>query len=653
MNRIKRLGFFSCIFFVFLAEAPISSGAATVGVVPIQIGFGSSQLHVASTPHLVLVTNTGTKSFSITSVSTALSEFQITSGAPTLLAPGKAAYFAIVFTPDIAQQFTDTFTVTFDSGIATHTVALNGNGKNTAAASTLNLTSLTFSGQPLGTQSASQNIVITNSGTSSLKLTRVDFTGPPYNVTGFTGTTKIGPGNSFTLPVTFIPQALGSMTGSVLLTYDTLPNQAVDLTGTGVAPFKFGVSTYPVLPYATQGAPYQATMLSAGGRGAITWALQPGSSLPSGLTLSNGGLISGTVGSTVATGTYTFTVQGTDSSKPSVPATEELNLPVGAAPGANCPNISWNVAGSSNPLVPLIDLGSNLYLGAESGGLYANGANARPADHDAYGVNLADGIQALDYYGNPSPSGNYALLTLGLSITEYQSAEFLTLANADPEKNSKLILVNGAQGGATANQLSNPTNFFWNNIGSSLLLNAGVTANQVVAVWFDTVDGGPSGTFPSDMTALQSEYETIAQLVLTKFPNVKFMYMTSNNYQGYSNGIGNLDPEPYAYESGFAVKNAIQDQLNGNANLNFDPSKGSVVAPWMSWGPYFWANGLLARSDGLVWTCQDYKADGTHPSSPLGREKAAQMMLNFFKNDDTTNPWFVKPGSRRNQSSHR
>lgn len=644
--------FISSIFGVLLAGTHVSWGAATVGVVPVQIGFGSSQLHVASTPHLILVTNTGTKSFSIVSVSATPSEFQITSGAPTLLAPGKAAYFAIVFTPDIAQPFFGTFTVTFDSGVTTHTVALNGTGKTTAAASTLNGTSLTFSSQPLGTQSASQNIVITNSGTSSFKLTRVDFTGPPYNVTGFTGSTKISPGNSLILPVTFIPQAVGTATGSVLLTYDSLPSQAVDLTATGVAPFKFGISTYPVLPYATQGTPYQATMTSAGATGAVTWVLQPGSSLPSGLTLSSGGLITGTVASTVATGTYTFTVQGTDSSR-SASATEELSLPVSVSPGANCTNITWNVAGGSTPLVPLTDLGTNLYLGAESGGLYANGANARPADHDAYGVNLANGIQALDYYGNPSPSGNYALLTLGLSITEYQSAEFLTVANADPEKNPKLILVNGAQGGATANQLTNPTNFFWNNIGSSLLLNAGVSANQVVAVWLDSVDGGPSGTFPSDMITLQSEYETIAQLVLTKFPNVKFLYMTSNNYQGYSNGIGNLDPEPYAYESGFAVKNAIQDQLNGNANLNFDPTLGKVVAPWMAWGPYFWANGLLPRSDGLVWTCQDYKADGTHPSSPLGREKAAQMMLNFFKNDDTTAPWFVTPGSQRKQSRNR
>jgi len=112
-------------------------------------------------------------------------------------------------------------------------------------------------------------------------------------------------------------------------------------------------------------------------------------------------------------------------------------------------------------------------------------------------------------------------------------------------------------------------------------------------------------------------------------------------YMGYSNGVVNLVPEPLGYETGFAVKNAIQDQVNGNANLNYDPSVGPVLAPWIDWGPYYWANGLLPRSDGLVWTCQDYVQDGTHPSNPVGEIKVATQLLNFLKAADTATPWFL------------
>jgi hypothetical protein len=63
----------------------------------------------------------------------------------------------------------------------------------------------------------------------------------------------------------------------------------------------------------------------------------------------------------------------------------------------------------------------------------------------------------------------------------------------------------------------------------------------------------------------------------------------------------------------------------------------------MSWGPYYWANGLLASEDGMVWTCQDLQNDGTHPASPSGDLKVAGQVLNFFKTDDTTTPWFLKP----------
>jgi hypothetical protein len=64
-----------------------------------------------------------------------------------------------------------------------------------------------------------------------------------------------------------------------------------------------------------------------------------------------------------------------------------------------------------------------------------------------------------------------------------------------------------------------------------------------------------------------------------------------------------------------------------------------VVAPWASWAAYYWTNGLLGRSDGLTWSCQDNIGDGVHPATS-GRVKAAAQLLNFMKTDDTAIPWY-------------
>jgi hypothetical protein len=322
--------------------------------------------------------------------------------------------------------------------------------------------------------------------------------------------------------------------------------------------------------------------------------------------------------------------------------TRLFTLTVAKATGSACNNISYNVPNTSTPIVPITDLATGSYQG-EEGGLYPNGSNVRPPSHDSDGVAFAKAVVPLDSNGNYSPTGKYVMLALGESTALDEFGEFLTLANADPAKNSALVFVDGAQGAATPALLASTTSPYWNTILNNYLPDQGVTAKQVVAVWMEDSNGIAKGTFPGDMTSLQADYEAMMNNVHTFFPNATLAYFSSRIYAGYSNGIKTINPEPYAYEAGFAEKNAIADQLNGNANLNYNSALGTVMAPWMSWGPYYWANGMLGRSDGFVWTCQDLQADGTHPSFPAGDLKVAGQVLNFFKTDDTTTPWFLHP----------
>lgn len=285
---------------------------------------------------------------------------------------------------------------------------------------------------------------------------------------------------------------------------------------------------------------------------------------------------------------------------------------------------------------PLSDLGTGFYQG-QQGGLYPLGQNEDPPEHRAAGLALAQAIGPLDGSGARDPNGNYALLAVGMSNTAAEFTGFQSLGGADPDLDPHLVIVNGAQGGWDAASIVDPDATFWTTIDDRLST-AGVTPQQVVAAWVKEADAGPTLSFPDDAQKLQSELTTIAQILEQRYPNIQLAYFSSRIYAGYA--VTPLNPEPFAYQSGFAVKWVIETQISSDPSLNFDPDRGPVHAPWMAWGPYLWADGLTPRSDGLTWACTDLGDDGTHPS-PAGVEKVASMLLNFFKTDSTASPWFL------------
>jgi hypothetical protein len=516
---------------------------------------------------------------------------------------------------------------------------MNGTGFLADATPSWSASSLTFSNVALGTTSAPQTVTLKNTGTKGLTLTSV-YTDPPFSVVGFTGTMSLKAGGAVTFPVTFSPWFTGSSHGTLVVTSNNLPPTGVTLYGTAAVPTTLAITNFPTLPVVTQGAAYLAQLLSSNGIGTVTWSLAAGSTLPSGLSLSSTGALTGTLSSTLPVGNYPFSLTATDSS--SNTATVQFTLPVQKPTGAECNNIDWDITGTTTPMVALTDLGTGTYLGSE-GGLYLNGSNVMPSSHDADGVAFAQSIQPLDANGNPDPNGKYALMSMGMSVTFDTFLKFVQNSTADPSVNKSLVFVPAAQPRLGAVDWANINSAAWTDTFNYFLPQSGVTAQQVVAAWVESVDANPHGAFPGDMATLQSEYETAAQLLHTEFPNLKLAFFSSREYGAYENGLPHGgDKEPFAYQSAFAVRGMIQDQLNGVAAMNYKSAIGPVVAPWVAWGPYLWADGLIARGDGLVWPCYYFESDGQHPSSKTGgSEQDANMLLNFLKTDDAAAPWFL------------
>ncbi len=292
-------------------------------------------------------------------------------------------------------------------------------------------------------------------------------------------------------------------------------------------------------------------------------------------------------------------------------------------------------ARESTGLIPLTELGTGTYEG-DQGGLYPGGQNRPPEAHLQAGLREAAQVQPLDRQGKPSASGRIVLCAIGMSNTTQEWRSFLKLAGAESRLNPKLTVVDCAQGSQTASKIQDPSHAYWRLV-KSRLDDAEVTPDQVQVAWLKEANGNPTNSVADYTRQLQQQLVKVLQILHDRFPNLRIVYLSSRIYGGYAGGP--LNPEPYAYQSGFAVKRLIADQIAGKPELNYDASKGPVRAPWLAWGPYLWADGLKARQDGLVWKREDLGPDGTHPSL-LGREKVAHLLMDFFKKEPTSKTWF-------------
>lgn len=287
-------------------------------------------------------------------------------------------------------------------------------------------------------------------------------------------------------------------------------------------------------------------------------------------------------------------------------------------------------------LVPLIDRTD------ADGGLYPGGTNDRPAQHTAAGVRLAnehvlprDASGAVDLEG-----GVIGFATIGMSNTFQESQAILDAIAAEQGVSSYLRMVNGAQSGRDAPAWANPADplHVWQTFDTRLA-DAGVAGPQLQIVWIkQAIIGG--GT----QSALIEYLRSIVQIARSRYPNLRMAYLSGRIYGGYASGTTN--PEPAAYESSLAVRALIADQLEEDPTLAFEGAQ--PLAPWLSWGPYLWANGLgpdgvldgePGRSDGLEYMCSDFAADGTHPAVGA-RAKVAQAWVELFRNDVTSTPFF-------------
>lgn len=183
------------------------------------------------------------------------------------------------------------------------------------------------------------NIQVTNSSYAVLDDTAVSTTGGFIKITGtkFNSGVQVYIGTALATSISLVSSTVLNVQvpATIAGSYDVI---VVNTDGTyGIKPI--GITFSPVgITWVTSSSlgPYQtgiAISLQLSATGAAGYQLQSGSTLPTGLTLSSGGLLSGTVNVGSDT-TYSFTIEAYDSELQDAPRTFSLPIVLNAVPSS-------------------------------------------------------------------------------------------------------------------------------------------------------------------------------------------------------------------------------------------------------------------------------------------------------------------------------
>jgi hypothetical protein len=202
---------------------------------PLAIDFGSQQLAVKSSAQTAVLSNSATAALAITGFSMSganATDFAETNNCGSSLAAGAVCKISITFTPAATGARVATLSIEDTATNTPQTLALSGSGSDNTV--TLTPTTLTFPTQLIGTSSAAQNAVLTNTGSSGVTITAIAASGQ-FTQTNNCGTTLAAAGTC-TISVVFAPTAQGTVKGTVKIADNAAGTpQSLTLMGTATA----------------------------------------------------------------------------------------------------------------------------------------------------------------------------------------------------------------------------------------------------------------------------------------------------------------------------------------------------------------------------------------------------------------------------------
>jgi hypothetical protein len=178
----------------------------------IALNFGTQTVGVASATQTVTITNIGSASLTVTTVS-ASGDFSQTNNCGTV-AVADACAVTVGFTPTATGTRSGSLIVTDNGSNSPQVIPLSGFGAGSMALLSLSNVGLNFGSQATNTTSAAQTVTLTNNGGTTLTVSSVTASGS-FAQSNNCG--SVAASGTCTISVTFTPIATGSSVGFVAI----------------------------------------------------------------------------------------------------------------------------------------------------------------------------------------------------------------------------------------------------------------------------------------------------------------------------------------------------------------------------------------------------------------------------------------------------
>lgn len=244
--------------------------------------------------------------------------------------------------------------------------------------------------------------------------------------------------------------------------------------------------------------------------------------------------------------------------------------------------------------------------------------------HLAIGKEVSSSIVRLNPVGQPAGNGRVILAGGGMSNLKQQFAAFMNAYRLKYGRSRPVTTVNLGTGNWDLSMMVKQMAEY-RKLLLDTMVKKKVTREQVQIFLFKNSIRHQSKPYPHDVNEYVGYLEEYREFLIDLFPNLKMWFVLAPLYSGYASNTAPRH-EPFVYREGVAVDEFVKQHYGEST-------------PWIGFGPYYWANGLEPRGDGLVWKCGDFAVkDGAHPA-PTGIVKTTDMLMRFFENSPVTE-WF-------------
>lgn len=202
----------------------------TASIDPDSLTFSSQAIGTTSSAQIVTLTNSGTITLAVTSISTGVGFNETDNCSNLVVNAGSSCVIQVAFTPGQTGNIAGQLTINANIPGGEITIPLSGTGSGAglvnASPSTLN-----FGQVQIGTASSPLSVTVENATSAAVPLTSVSVTAP-FNISSNACGTSLAANSDCAISITFNPAQAGSSSGTLSLV-DSAGTQTVVLTGTG------------------------------------------------------------------------------------------------------------------------------------------------------------------------------------------------------------------------------------------------------------------------------------------------------------------------------------------------------------------------------------------------------------------------------------